>query len=82
MPIQTTHQLSDMEKRLKLLHMQLYGKSKEQKLKVESSLSQPPPTDLAFLKQDLLKILLLALLTMGAQLILYFSQLPNKIKLF
>lgn len=79
MPIQRTYQQSDIEKRLKLLKVQLYGK-------YEKAVSKHPEishaTDLTYLKQDLRKITILSLLAVAAQFFLFFSQLPNKIKLF
>ena len=79
MPIQRTYQQSDIEKRLKLLKVQLYGKYEKA---VSSKYPVSNAGDLAYLKQDLRKITILSLLAVAAQFILYFSQLPNKIKLF
>ncbi len=103
MPIMRTHKQSDIEKRLKLLNMQLYGKGSEQlgiTRKIGVSDNQPTRsirssdisdlqspsgsfrTDLAYLKQDLRKILILASLAIAAQFIIYFSQLSSKLRLF
>lgn len=88
MPVMRTHKQSDLEKRLKLLNMQLYGKqekvasSKYQVVREETKKEVSDTTDIVFLKQDLSKIALLASLAIGAELILYFSKLTDKIKLF
>lgn len=84
MPVQRTHQASDIEKRLKILKSQLYGKNSYQSSAINL---QPTPerssvSDLTFLKKDLLKIAVLGALAIGVQFILYISQLPDKIKLF
>lgn len=90
MPVMSTHKQSDMEKRLKLLNIQLYGKEIESK----NSLPKTPlhqgfagqatnnVSDFVYLKKDLSKIVLLASLAIGAELILYFSKLLDKIKFF
>ncbi len=84
MPVQRTHSASDIEKRLKILKSQLYGKNSYQ----SSAISLQPTTesssvsDLTFLKKDLLKIAVFGTLAIGVQLILFISQLPSKIKLF
>lgn len=81
MPIQRTYLASDLEKRLKILTMQLHGKKQEvpQMGKV-SPVSQV--SDISYLKTDLAKIALLASLAIGVQLILYFGNLLNRVKLF
>ena len=83
MPVQRTHNASDIEKRLKILKSQLYGQSHFMPQIPTSSIQHPTSnSDLTFLKKDLLKIAILVTLAIGIQLILYFSQLPSKIKLF
>ena len=83
MPVQRTHNASDIEKRLKILKSQLYGQSRFTPQVPASSIQHPSSSsDLTFLKKDLLKIAILGTLAIGIQLILYFSQLPSKIKLF
>ena len=79
----------DLEKRLKLLNQQLYGK--KEKLSLDSArdrdvrsekIENPPsniqhPTssaDVAYLRQDLLKILILAGLAFATELGLYFGK--------
>lgn len=69
MPIQRTYSASDLEKRLKILTMQLHGKKDSQ-----SSVKNNFVSDLTFLKQDLSKIALLASLAIGVELILYFFE--------
>lgn len=75
MAIQLSKKQSDLEKRLKILHNQVYGKNQftvnssqfTAKDKVSANLA-----DVTYLRQDLLKILLLSALAIGAQIILYF----------
>ena len=99
MAIQQTKKQSDLEKRLKLLRRQIYGKSSEHSensvnqknqsiresdnlthLYVSPILSDSPShsesfrTDITYLHQDLLKILLLAGSAIGLQIILFFAE--------
>ncbi len=95
MPVQRTHKQSDLEKRLKILENQLYGK----KLDVRSSTldqisnfqSQNQPSniqhptsnsDVIYLKQDLTKILILGSIVVGIQLVLYFSHILERVTIF
>ena len=68
MPVQQTYKVSDIEKRLKLLNMQLHGKQ-EQVASNKYYVSRDQ-TDLTYLKQDLSKIALLASMAIGTELIL------------
>lgn len=97
MAIQQTKKQSDLEKRLKLLHRQIYGKNSEnsdnQTLRyTDTPISSDTPShsdptesgsksmqvDIAYLHQDLLKILLLAGSAIGLQIIL-FALLQNHV---
>lgn len=78
MPIQKTYLASDLEKRLKILSMQLHGKKHE----VSPASRGEQVSDNTYLKTDLTKIAILASAAIGAQVILYFSNLLNKVKLF
>lgn len=85
MPTVRTYKQSDLEKRLKLLKTQLYGKPEKPVYQHPQSTISPnliQSSDTTFLKQDLVKIAILASLAIGVQLLLYFSQLQSKIKLF
>ncbi len=81
MPIQQTKRQSDLEKRLKLLRQQVYGKP-EVKVEKIGSVNSIPATinyqsvttdssDVAYLRQDLLKILLLSAAAFGTQFLLF-----------
>lgn len=102
MPISRTHNQSDLERRLKILNQQLYGKNRVLETEGKSDLdvlkSRNPETkdsnlkklhfshlsnsDITYLKHDLTKITILTLLAIGIQLIFYFSNILNKVKLF
>lgn len=84
MAIQQTKRQSDLEKRLQLLRHQVYGKDEKVSYQAsrplsnsENSIAQSPnssiaetSSDLNYLHQDLLKILTLSSLAIGAQIIL------------
>ena len=86
MAIHQTKKQSDLEKRLKILRQQFYGKSSEQKpIQSEqlphrytniSTLPQASPStavlknDISYLKGDLLKILTFSSIAIGAQIVL------------
>lgn len=74
MPVQRTHQASDIEKRLKILKSQLYGKKSYQSsaISLQSTINSSSVSDLTFLKHDLIKIATLSALAIGIQLILFF----------
>ena len=109
MPVQKLHKQSDLEKRLKILESQLYGKAivesrithaagAEQKNSVNQKISlsenqihrdsdtlshsESFRTDISYLRQDLTKIALLSSLAIGIQLVLYFSQIVSRVRLF
>lgn len=80
MPIQQTKKQSDLEKRLKLLRQQVYGKQKldvgvPQHLPSPISILTSNPTaihsDADYLYQDLRKILILSSIAIGAQVTLF-----------
>lgn len=100
MAVHKTIKQSDLQKKLKALEYQLYGKNEKnakldvrnskmddqtsifQPLNLSSNLQHPTSSsDLIYLKQDLTKIALLASLAIGVQIILYYSQFLNQIKL-
>lgn len=88
MAIQQTKKQSDLEKRLRLLRQQVYGKHVEatttqttstpssynfQAKKTESRIDfQIASTDINYLYQDLLKIFTLASLALAIQIVLFF----------
>lgn len=79
MSIHESKKQSDLEKRLKLLRQQVYGKSRSSAIsyqssgkKEEKSDNYSTKTDISYLYQDLIKILTLASLAIGAQIILFF----------
>ncbi len=83
MPVKQTYKVSDLEKRLTMLNLQMYGKNNKQPSDINLQLSDKNSvTDLTYLKQDLSKIALLASIAIGAELFLFFSQLTSKIKFF
>lgn len=86
MPVQRTHKASELEKRLKILENQLYGKKldvRSEKLDLSSNIQHPTSSsDVTYLKQDLTKIAVLAGLAIGIQLILYFSHALEGLNLF
>ncbi len=87
MAIQQTKKQSDLEKRLRLLRQQVYGKEPDRKLAVKSDKSNfqlptsnlssstshisPPTSDMTYLYQDLRKILVLSCLAIGIQVIIF-----------
>lgn len=88
MPRIQMHRQSDLEKKLKILESQLYGKRLDQTSNIQS---QHPSSsiqhltsisDITYLRQDLTKILILSSLAVGIQLVLYFSQIVSRVKLF
>ncbi|MBI2018053.1 hypothetical protein HYS92_03300 [Candidatus Daviesbacteria bacterium] len=81
MPVKQTYKVSDLEKRLKLLNMQMYGNQPTNNNQ-QTTTNKQQPEDITYLKQDLIKIALTASLVIGVQFILYFSQLPSRFKLF
>ncbi len=88
MSIQRTRKISDLEKRLKVLNQQLYGKQEERSTLSAAAIKQPfsfNPTaagtisqshrnveDIAYLRYDLTKITILAVAAFGIQFVLYF----------
>lgn len=83
MSIHQTKRQSDLEKRLQILRRQVYGKSpdKPDKIRLDQRISKPESqksdmpihrtTDLTYLNQDLLKILIFSSLAIGAQIVLF-----------
>ncbi|MBI2314899.1 hypothetical protein HYU93_02470 [Candidatus Daviesbacteria bacterium] len=61
--------VTDLEKRLQIIRRQVYGK--DQQISYSSSRQTNETTDLAYFYQDLLKILILSSLAIGAQLVLF-----------
>lgn len=93
MAIQQTKRQSDLEKRLQLLRKQVYGKDESKKSTVyrlpSTEITEVFPSggprksevlisDVIYLRQDLLKILIFSSLAIGIQLIL-FTLLKNNI---
>lgn len=78
MAIVQTKKQSDLEKRLKLLRQQVYGKEKVESItrpanyQQHAAPSSQPTTDLTYLYQDLFKILVFSSFAIGAQVILFF----------
>ena len=80
MAIQRTQAKSDLERKFKLLEYQLYGKKEKldvggEKLdKAASNIQHLTSTnDIAYLKQDLTKIFILASIAITTQVLLYFG---------
>lgn len=91
MAINKSHQPSDLQKKLKLLEYQLYGKQEKldnqtsnlQSQNLSSNVQQSISTsDTAYLRQDLTKIAVLASLAVAAQIILYFGSRFNFLRIF
>ena len=93
MPKVALHRQSDIEKRLKSLESQLYGKQtqpiigtslgqKISEIPTNHVVESTQTSDVVYLKKDLTKISLLASLAIGIQLIIYFSHLIDRIKFF
>lgn len=83
--------LTDTEKKLQVLRLQLYGKAKEEKsspaslAKFKSDILSPVSSnqtsaDLSFLNKDLRKIFLLALAAISIQLVIYFFHINTWLK--
>ena len=96
MPKVQTHRQADLEKRFKILRSQLYGRPEQPKPQVKSETSEHTysvPTssntakpsnlqsDIVYLRQDLVKILLLSSLAIGVQIILFFLLKNDVLKL-
>lgn len=85
MAIQQTKKQSDLEKRLRLLRQQVYGKDQSSTISYQSSDKKQErsddrrlttesyfaTSDVSYLYQDLLKILILSSLAIGAQVIIF-----------
>ena len=82
MAIHQTKKQSDLEKRLRLLRQQVYGKVQPSVVSVQLSekkefksedrrLTTESYADMTYLRQDLLKIFILAGSALGLQIILY-----------
>ena len=84
MAIHRTLRQTDLEKRLKILRQQFYGKSSDQKparsehlahytaTPASSTTSTALRNDISYLNSDLLKILTFSSIAIGVQIILYF----------
>lgn len=85
MAIQQTKRQSDLEKRLQLLRKQVYGNEKfrvqNSEFRVESKGTVNSSNDLAYLGQDLLKILIFSSAAIGIQLVLFILLKTNTLKL-
>lgn len=84
MPIQQNKKQSDLEKRLKLLRQQVYGKGTNELEYRDSSKPKDSATfnsgvnssnsknlDLTYLSHDLMKIFILSTIAIGAQIVLF-----------
>ena len=76
MSIQLSKKQSNLEKRLKLLRYQVYGKSAAPQISASENQNYRRQTevstsDIVYLKQDLLKIFFFSTLAIGTQIILY-----------
>lgn len=97
MAVRREHKQTDLEKRMKILNQQLYGKPSEN-LKIDKSEKTDTPShrytdiptyqstdsktsDVLYLKRDLFKITILAGLAFGAQALLYIGLQNNYIRL-
>lgn len=77
MAIQLSKKQSDLEKRLKLLHNQVYGKSQfavnSKQFSAKDKVYMNSSSDITYLRQDLLKIVTLSAGAIAIQIVLYFS---------
>jgi len=77
MSIQESRKQSDLEKRLKLIRQQVYGKENKQFLAFNYQSPDKPNhsdsfrTDITYLNQDLLKIFIFSALALGIQITLF-----------
>jgi hypothetical protein len=93
MAVHETKKQSDLEKRLRILRQSLsvtesrdhkknlYSMSGTDKIPTTSSISRPTVSDVAFLKKDLTKIVLLSVLAFAVQFGIHFALINNIIKL-
>ncbi|MBI2600730.1 hypothetical protein HYW42_02145 [Candidatus Daviesbacteria bacterium] len=87
MAIQQTYKQSEIEKRLKILRRQVYGKSKLSGIKYQTSgktstyRSNLSSADLSYIQKDLAKVGLLTFLAIGVQIALYMALKNNLVKL-
>ncbi len=66
---------SYLEKRLKLIRQQVYGKNTSQNINIpqnNQTINMNVKSDVSYLSYDLLKISILASIAIGAELILYY----------
>lgn len=89
MAIHETQKQTDIERRLKLLRMQIYGKERESQKFVSSDSSDSseamtpltPTSDITYLYHDLFKIGVLATFALGAQIILFYLLRNNLLRI-
>ena len=76
MAIQLSKKQSDLEKRLKILHNQVYGKTQlsvnSAQFTAKNKESSSSNSDIVFLQKDLLKIATLSSLAIAVQFMLYY----------
>lgn len=72
MAIHLTKKQSDLEKRLMLLHRQVYGKAENKITSQPNNTSSTDVSNITYLYKDLLKIALLSSVAIGIQITLYF----------
>lgn len=83
MAIHQTKKNSDLEKRLKLLRTQVYGRQtlRADDLKISTSSNPFVQSDIVFLRQDLLKISILSGIAILTQGILFYLARNNILNL-
>ena len=72
MPISEFKKQSDLEKRLKILHRQVYGKSFSVSETQNQRNAETPSSDISYLYQDLMKIFIFASIACGIMIGLKF----------
>ena len=86
MAIQTSYKQSELEKRVKILRQQTYGKRHIRYTK-ETNMQRPDQSitihsENLYLRQDLLKISLLTALAFGIQITLFYLVQNNVLKIY
>lgn len=88
MAIEETYKRSEIEKRLKLLRNQVYGKSRYQVSKtLEQGNSGTSKTtssisgEISYVYKDLMKVLIYSTIAIGVQIVLYIAIQQNVVKL-
>ena len=73
MAIHETKKQTDIERRLRLLRAQVYGKTSQTQVAYSHASTIEHKSDISFLYKDLLRIGLFASVAIGAQVVIFFS---------